>query len=243
MKYLIPVFFLYIVLPNIAFSKNQDYFNYERKVEVPEPMFIDLVRSLDAKKGELEVNTLFADYNSESKNLKWAPEIEYAFDDGKAIEFELPSEGGDIKNYKFAYQQNITSLSQVNWLQGIQFIYEANKEFNESEATLYHIYALRINHYFSFMNIAGIKFDTSDFDQRSVALNSTLFYNYTKEVDFGLEVNLESSELENQTFQILPQIHLALSEGYKIQYGFGTATIEDNHSLVTSFRLIKEFNL
>lgn len=243
MKHLFTVVSLVSMLPVFASGNKQSYFNYERKVEVPEPMFIDLVRSLDSVKGETEFNSLFADYDSESKNLKWAPEVEYAFNNGEAIEFEFPGQGGDLKNYKIAYQKNITSLKKENCLQGFQLIYESNKEFDQSESTIYHIYALRLNHHFSFMNIAGLKFDNKDFESRSVAWNSTFFYNYTEEVDFGFEVNLETGELGNEMYQFLPQVHLALNNGYKIQYGFGTAVIEEKHSLLTSFRLIKEFNL
>jgi hypothetical protein len=227
----------------LATEKKQNYFNYERKVEVPEPMFIDLVRSLDSVKGELEFNSLFADYNSKSSKFKWAPEVEYAFTNGQALELEFPGQGSELKNYKIAYQKNITSLKKENCLQGFQLIYESNKEFSESESTLYHIYALRLNHHISFMNIAGIKLDNKNLDRRSISWNSTFFYNYTEEVDFGLEVNLETAELGNKMYQFIPQVHLALKNGYKIQYGFGTSKIEDNHSLLTSFRLIKEFNL
>ncbi len=243
MKNTITILLLLSTIPGFALDKKQNYFNYERKVEVPEPMFIDLVRSLDSVKGESEFNSLFADYSSDSKNLKWAPEVEYAFDNGKAIEFEFPGQGGNLKNYKIAYQKNITSIKNENCLQGFQLIYESNKKFNQSESTVYHIYALRLSHYFSFMNIAGLKFDNKNLDNRSVAWNSTFFYNYTREVDFGLEINLETGELGNEMYQLLPQVHLALNNGYKIQYGFGTAMVEDKHSLLTSFRLIKEFNL
>lgn len=243
MKHIVIPIIIGFLIPYTAYCKNQNFFDYERKVEVPEPMFIDLVRSLNAKKGETEVNTLFSDYASDAERLKWAPEFEYAYNDGQAIEFEFPSVGNKLENYKFAFQKNITALTRKNCLQGFQVIYETDKEFSHSESTIYHIYALRMNHQFSIMNIAGIKFDNQDVKKRSVALNSTLFYNHTHEVDFGLEVNLESSELGNKFFQVLPQVHLALNKGYKIQYGFGAAKVNDDSSLVTSFRLIKEFNL
>lgn len=243
MKYIIVILLLLSIIPVFASGKKQNYFNYERKVEVPEPMFIDLVRSLDSVKGETEFNSLFADYSSESKNLKWAPEVEYAFDNGKAVEFEFPGQGANLENYKVAYQVNITSLNKENSLQGLQVIYESNKQSSHSESSIYHIYALRLNHYFSFMNIAGFKVDNKNLNYRSISWNSTLFYNYSEEVDFGFEINLETKELGNEMYQFLPQVHLALDNGFKIQYGFGTAMIKDKHSLLTSFRLIKEFNL
>lgn len=239
---LILCLFLYLITTLSSFA-SEGYFDYERKVEVPEPLFIDLVRSLDAKKGELEVNSLFTDYSKEPNQLNWAPEIEYTFLDGQSLELELPSQSTRLESYKVAYQLNLTPLTTENGLHGVQVIIESDKKLNHKEATLFHIYAYRVGHNISLLNIMGLKFNSEDTKKRSVLLNTSFFYNYSEDVDFGFETNIESSEQDNQLVQFIPQIHLAFNHGHKIQYGFGRFTKKETEGFVTSFRLIKEFNL
>src|SRR5688500_18024187 len=64
----------------------------------PEPMVFDLVDPLGAPKGELEINTLM-DFVPRTGKLEWQPEIEYAFADGYAAEFELPLENSTVQQY------------------------------------------------------------------------------------------------------------------------------------------------
>ena len=228
---------------NYSHSREKEFHHYKREVEVPEPMFIDLVRSLNSQKGEWEINSLFADYHKKADALNWAPEVEYVFKDGHAIEFELPSQGQHLKKYKFAYQTTLSSLENHGHLHGVQVIYETDDQLRESESTFYHIFAKRLSHHISMISLAGIKINNEQLSQRSLSLNHTTFYNYTNEVDFGLEINFETSELHNKMFQAIPQIHLALNHGLKIQYGFGTVRVNGENSLITSFRLIREFNI
>lgn len=211
------------------------------RINVPEPMFIDLVRSLDSKKGEVEVNSLFAIYDKNYANLDWAPEIEFVIADGHAVEFELPSQGSSLLNYKFAYQTTFQSISSKSTLQGFQLIYEVDKEFSHSDSTWFHIIASRLNEKFSYLILSGLRLDHQDISNRSIMFNPTLFYNYRDKLDFGLELNLESSELGDELQQILPQVHLTLNQGYVIQFGVGLANYQNKEGYLTSFRLIKEF--
>ena len=65
---------------------------------IPEPMVFDMVRPLGAQRGELEINTLAQrNLSGSGSRTEWAPEIEYAFMDGLAIEFELPFENSELK--------------------------------------------------------------------------------------------------------------------------------------------------
>ncbi len=48
---------------------------------IPERLVFDLVRGLGTRRGELAINVL-ARVRSESPNVLWAPEIEWAFADG-----------------------------------------------------------------------------------------------------------------------------------------------------------------
>ncbi|MBX9721432.1 MAG: hypothetical protein K2Q18_07105, partial [Bdellovibrionales bacterium] len=71
-----------------AFDKN-----YGTEAEIPEPLLFDLVRRINSDKNELEINTIVIQHqHNEFGRVYIAPEIEYAFADGMAIEFELPVE-------------------------------------------------------------------------------------------------------------------------------------------------------
>ena len=81
----------------------------DHALHIPEPMVFDLVRGLGAGKGEFEANVLaeFPLDRTASREIEWAPEVEYAFADGLALEFELPFEDGELEGYKGAFQWTI----------------------------------------------------------------------------------------------------------------------------------------
>ncbi len=237
------LFYIFSILLSFSAHSENDYFNYKRPLEVPEPMFIDLVRPLNAKKGDIEINTLFTDYTKSSRELNWAPEIEFAIADGNSIEFEFPSQGDRHENYKVAYQRNLSESDDSPYLNGLQIILESDKRFNHFESVLYHIFAIRFSHYFSLLNMTGFKFNPEDINHKALQLNTTLFYNFSEEVDFGLEMNIESAEMGEKLNQVIPQIHLALGEGYQIQYGFGYSKRNEEEGHITSFRIVKAFSL
>ena len=235
------------MLSPLSYAKNKAFDDYKTKVEVPEPLFIDLVRSLSSEVGEWEINSLFYHSQGTYEDLKWAPEIELVLFDGTALEFEFPMQGPDLKNYKFAFQQRIYASRQSQSLHGIQLIYETNQKFNVSEGTFYYILAHRFNHHWSAIGLYGFKSVIENYEGLEAQFNQSFFYNYSREIDLGVEINYASGELEGRYFQVVPQLHLAFNHGYKIQFGFGAIDggVTDEGSTVSPvgvFRFIKEFN-
>lgn len=218
------------------------FYNYETKVEVPEPLYIDLVRGLHSHKGEWEINSLFVQNQSLMGEKKWAPELEWVVREGTAIEFEFPMTGAHLEAYKFAIQQRTYQSANKNNLQGVQLLYEADRVFMHSELTAFYIMAHRFNHEFSAITISGFKTILEQSEGLSVLVNTTLFYNYSDEVDFGIEVNYASPQFSEKFLQVVPQLHLALRDGMKIQFGYGGRETQDRWSSTSSLRLIKEFN-
>lgn len=225
-----------------AWANKKAFDEYKSKVEVPEPLYIDLVRSLSAEAGEWEINSLFYHSQGTYGDLKWSPEVEVVIREGSAIEFEFPMKGGNLNSYKLAFQQRIYENKKANGIHGFQFIYEANKRFNKDEGTFYYIVAHRFNHYLSTIGLYGVKSLIKKFEGLEVQLNQSIFYNYSREIDLGIEINYASDKLENKYFQIVPQLHLAFTKGYKIQFGFGALDKDSKVSPVGVLRFIKEFN-
>lgn len=236
--YLILIVILYW---QVAFAKKA-FDTYEHKVEIPEPLFIDLVRSLSAEPGEWEINSLFYHTQGNFDSLHWAPELELVLKSGTAVEFELPMVGGKISSYKTAIQQRVYQNSKRNHQQGLQFIYEADNKFYASEATLFYIIAHRFNHYFSIIGLYGLKSIIETYQGLDLLLNQSLFFNYSQEIDFGIEFNYQSGPISPKYWQVVPQLHLAFEDGAKIQFGFGAREQGTRISPMGTFRLIWEFN-
>ncbi len=201
-----------------------------------------MVRSLDSAPGEWEVNSLFYQKGSRFSEMKWAPEIEFVVARGFALEFELPMEGDALKYYKFAAQGLLHQSKRMNTLHGLQLIYETDVDFLLDQWTLYYILAHRFNHHWSLVALAGTSYAKAVNRNFAADINVSLFYNYSTEVDFGIEINHQSKELGEAYLNIVPQLHLAFNKGYKLQYGFGVSYTEKETSAITTFRLIREFN-
>lgn len=233
------LFFIYFCWSN---ENTTSFSDYETKVEIPEPLFIDLVRGLHSHRGEWELNSLLNHTQGTYSELHWAPEVEWVIKDGSAVEFEFPMVGSQLESYKFAFQQRTYRSSTRSTFHGLQLIYQANTDFSRSEGTLFFIAAHRFNHYYSSILLVGGKTILEKTTGVDGLFNLSLFYNYSDEVDLGLETNYSSGHFSNRLLQLVPQLHLALNDGMKIQFGFGTRQDEDKWSPTTTLRLIKEFN-
>ncbi len=222
--------------------------NYQTEAEIPEPLLFDLVRRINSKQGELEYNILWTQENaSELNEVHAAPEIEYAYADGKSIEFELPTANGKIQTFKGALQFELP-----NWLgdiTGLQIIHEKvnGKSIHETTALL--LIANRINDKWSALTMLGNQFtygdsvEIADNKGRELPIiNLNFFYDYADIFDLGLEMNLKGIGGSFEEFIFMPQIHALLKEDIKLQAGFGTTYHGKAYSPISAFRLIKEYN-
>ena len=184
---------------------------------------------------------------SEMKGIYVAPEIEYAFADGKAIELELPTIEGKIKTFKSALQFELPNL--VGDITGTQIMHEKLKGKSVSETTLILLSGKRLNDKWSIFSMFGNRFVygnpplIKDSKWRELPIvNINLFYDYAEVFDLGLETNLRGIGASFEELIIMPQIHALMAKDFKLQAGFGTAYDGYRFSPVTAFRLIKEFN-
>lgn len=211
-------------------------------LEVPEPMVFDLVRGLDSKAGELEINTLFMmPLNKNNDTLQWAPEIEYAVADGIALEFEIPFENTELEAYKFAGQ--FTLKETTNAIHGIQVIYEDFQSHNQSEYTALWLTGMALPNKNTAMLMVGPRFTQGkDVDDISEFLfNATLFHQMSNLLILGLETNLAYHDDKDWSYLVMPQLHYDLTEMYELQFGIGAEFDNDSTSAVSSLRLIVEF--
>jgi hypothetical protein len=237
-KPLIVLFLITISLPVLSFDKK-----YKTEGEIPEPLLFDLVRRINSDKGELEVNTLFIQHSaSEVKDLEIAPEIEFAFADGKAIEIELPTAQGKIQTFKTALQFQLPSW--IGDITGTQILYEKQNGDSYQELTPLLLIAKRLNQDWSTLMMLGsqIVFNKGENNFDLPILNLNFFYDFADVFDLGFEINQKGIGSSYEETILMPQIHALLKDDFKIQAGFGVHYDGYRASPVSAFRLIKEFN-
>lgn len=228
---------------------------------IPEPMVFDLIRPLDSKKGELEINTLVSkSISSQNKNksldpfgsgqttedhgeIEWAPEIEYAIADGFAVEFEVPMEGRVLEAYKFATQYTFGRVND-SYIHGVQLIVEPNKDFKKYNTTLLYLGGYRFDETFSTLFMLGARMDLEGHNKSKTfeyLANATVFAELSSRVTVGLETNYASHIDSKYALALIPQIHYTIDEHVEIQAGlsFGEAKYANEEALV--FRAIYTF--
>jgi len=211
---------------------------------IPEPMVFDLVRPLGARKGELEVNSLFllpASLKGDH-TVDWAPEVEYAFRDNQAIELELPFENTQLKDIKTTYQVTFGSGFHQHFIHGAQVIGEYNLNKKYPSVDCLYIWGYRFNKKFSAMLMQGLRHTNLKHGGHLVGLlNPTLFYAPSRKFRLGLETNLELGSPQNNHYLFMLQAHIQLRRHHNLQVGAGFQKhARSQLSSVVGIRLVRE---
>ena len=220
-------------------------------VAIPEPLMFDLVRGLGAEQGELEVNAL-ADLpisDISSREVEWAPEIEYALFDGFAVELEFPFENFELEAIKVAIQWTISQSEYDKFIHGLQVIAETLLDDSITELSLLYVPGYRFNETWSALGLFGMMLeigaDAAD-KTETVLLNASIFADLNENLVLGLELNntdptLQGRDDNEMSLLILPQIHYEFEHGLGFQFGLGPR-IEDSETEASAvFRIIKTF--
>ena len=223
----------------------------QETVSVPEPLMFDLVRGLGAKKGELEINAL-ADFplnNTSSRNVEWAPEVEYAVFDNLAVELELPFENFELEAIKMAVQWTIGQSKSNKYIHGIQVISEFMLHKNIVEFSALYVPGYRFNDTWSTLGLFGVMFEAGSdgADKKStILLNASVFADLNKHAVLGLELNNTDTTLQGlddneMSLLILPQMHYEFDSGLAFQFGIGPRIAQDETDVSAVLRVIKSF--
>jgi hypothetical protein len=214
---------------------------------IPEPMVFDMIRPLAAPKGELEANTLaLFPLNARGEEIDWAPEIEYAFADGWAVEFELPFEDARLSGYKFALQGTFGTFGGKRGVHGVQAIAEIDRDTGRLDTSLLYIAGFRYSERWSTLTMVGVNRPADaplPGERRDDALliNHSLFNDVSKHTVLGVETNFRLGR-DTAKWLVMPQVHQRLSESMMLQAGFGAQKPSQRRAHPTAaVRLIKEF--
>ncbi len=205
---------------------------------IPEPLVFDLVRGLGAERGEVEVNSLFV-YGLRNGQLAWAPEVEWAFLDGYAIELELPIVDREIEAIKAAVQGTLPD-GIADFIHGWQLLGEVSLDGDSFDALLVYIAGLRRSS-FSFLGMAGPKVFGEPGRQDpgvTAVLNGSAYFDAEEWLTFGLELN--GLVGDRNEFRWIPQVHIQLSKRVRIQVGAGAEHGPGGIEPIVASRIILE---
>lgn len=246
--------FFGILFVIILFSNNQSFAqeaDVMETVSIPEPLMFDLVRGLGAKKGELEINAL-ADLpinNISSREVEWAPEVEYALFNGFAVELELPFENFELEAVKMAIQWTIGQSKNNKYIHGLQVIGETMLHDDITEFSLLYVPGFRFNETWSTLGLFGVMLEIgSDAPEKkeTILLNASLFADVNEHIVLGLELNntdptLQGRDDNEMSLLLLPQLHYEFESGLAFQIGFGPRFEDSEIDASAVLRLIKTF--
>jgi len=189
---------------------------------MPEPMVFDLVRPLGAKRGELEVNTLFQRSSGSGAPLAWAPEIEWAFRDGLAFEAELPFEDGLLKTYKVALQGTMTPSGAGRFQHGWQLIGQRVLADGSWRGDALYLAGVRPWEKVTLFTMTGAR--RSRFGVDAVVQpvqNTSVFFEASPSLILGVEANLVLGAADRRDRLIMPQLQVAVGGQYLVEFGVG----------------------
>lgn len=212
-------------------------------VHIPEPMVFDLVRGLGARKGEVEANVLAGVPVSDAgdRPVAWAPEVEWAFVDGMAIEFELPFEDGDLEAYKAAAQFTIGVGAKKKFIHGVQVIAESYDGKDRREYSALYIPAVRFGKVWSGLAMIGLRADTgrdAEHDDSLLLFNPSVYADLGLRSTVGLEVNVESEFGGDTSTRVVPQIHWEFVDAFMLQAGPAAVFHDGRTDYDVAFRII-----
>lgn len=214
---------------------------------IPEPMVFDMVRPLAAPRGELEANMLaLFPIRADGEEVDWAPEIEYAFADGFAIEFELPFQDSVLEGYKFGLQGTFGTFASKRAVHGFQYLGVVDRITGRLDNSLLYIAGVRYSERWSTLTMVGFNIPSDEphpGERRDDALlvNHSLFNDLSDKTVVGVETNIRAGR-RNTSWLVMPQVHQRLSQSLMLQAGIGAQKPARRVAHASAaLRLIKEF--
>jgi hypothetical protein len=218
----------------------EDFGSEDLAVSIPEPLVFDLVRPLGAHQGEFEANVL-GEFPLDGEAIDWAPEIEFTIADGLALEFEVPFENSRQLAYKFAGQLTFGTARDDTFIHGTQVILEPDIYFEHWDLTALYLAGLRFDDTWSMLVMLGGETEVVErdgFGQTSGIFNLSLFADTTEYSTVGIESNFVFGQSAATRYEVIPQLHLELTDNMELQIGCGVGFEQDRDYGLAATRAI-----
>ena len=216
----------------------------ERGPRIPEPMVVDLVRGLGARRHELEVNALAVTRRTaQGWQLAWSPEVEWTPRDGFALELELPFVNNRLEAVKVAGQYTLGTFARGRGIHGLQAMLEWGLAGDTVRTTLFHIVGWRFSARWSSQLMLGasavIDPVTSDATPRAQA-HPSVFCEVHPRFLTGLEMAW-SWEPGRSAMDVIPQVRWRPSDHLTVQLGGGVGVAQRRAAPLLGARVAVEW--
>jgi hypothetical protein len=193
---------------------------------LPEPMSFDLVRGLGSHAGELETNVLVTmrPRRGGLARTTWAPEVEWAFADGLAIELELPMVDREVHALKAAFQWTAPSPNE-RFAHGAQVIGEYLLDEEATEITGLYLFGARLGSFAAFAMV-GARGVAAQGGHVEIVANPSVFVDVHEAVTLGVEGNAAFGLRGGRSGAALAQLHWQIARRFRVQIG-GGIEVED----------------
>lgn len=208
---------------------------------IPEPLFVDLVRNLGSRRGEMETNVLASTSFKRRQSIQWGPEIEYAPVRGLGFELELPFIDNELQALKLGGQVTLASFGARALEIGVIGSYARRLPERGADAVLGAVVGVRFSPRIQGMFIAGPTASRGDAPMAiGASVNPSLFYQLSRKWTVGLETG-HRFEPEQRSYA-LPQLHVNPFDalGFKLQVGAGVEVVDASLAPLVAVRVAVE---
>ena len=208
---------------------------------IPEPLFLDLVRNLGSRQGELEVNALAATSFRRDPSVRWGPEIEYAPLAGWGLELELPMTNR-VEAIKPGTQVTLGSLAARRLDFGVLVTHEQHIHTPTSFTVLSLVTGVRFTPRISSITIVGPTTALARGDHPTFGgiLSPSVFYQVNKNIILGVELGLRIDGDGRSDQLALPQLHVNVEKHVNVQVGVGVLHEAEETRPFTALRVCWE---
>jgi hypothetical protein len=192
---------------------------------IPEPLYIDLIRNLGSRRGEIEANVLAATRFRKQPAIVWGPEIEYVVVPNLAVEFEVPFVDNKVEALKGGLQTRLLSLGQRRVEIGVLAVGYHLLAEKETVLEPTALFALRFTRKLQALVIVGPTAAVSVDGAVRVGtmFHPSLFFQASRRLTLGVETGYRARSEEARTAYVLPQFHANVMPWMKLQLGAGVA--------------------
>lgn len=208
---------------------------------IPEPLYVDLVRNLGSRRGEMETNVLASTSFRRQQSIQWGPEIEWAPVKGLGFELELPFVDNELQALKFGGQVTLASFSARTVEIGMIGSYARRLPERGADAFLGAVVGVRFSPRIQGMFIAGPTASRGEVPTTlGASVNPSIFYQLSRKWTVGVE-NGHRFEPEHRTY-VLPQLHVNPFDAFafKLQVGGGIELVDTSLAPLVAVRVAVE---
>lgn len=198
-------------------------FTHEDLIDVPEPLFFDLIRRPDSHPGEIEVNVLVGVPLRSQPRLTWSPEIEYAFARGHAVELEFDVDHDRLERVQLGLQGTFGYSRNQRFIHGWQMLAGYDVAERAVEFTGLYMFALRLTRRLSSWLLVGPRVigPSEGVDsQAMLVINPSLYFRLRPNVNLAVESTVVYGSGQ-QVAVLLGEVEWDITPTLQMQVGIG----------------------